>query len=123
MCIRDRVIHRGRLVAQRYGAGFGVSTPLLGWSMTKTVTAALVGIEIARGNLTPERKGFWPEHGDPRAQVTLAHLMSMTSGLQFNEAYGDVSDVTRMLYLEPDMAAYAAARCQMRDSSTVLPLE
>ena len=104
------VIHRGRLVAQRYGAGFGVSTPLLGWSMTKTVTAALVGIEIAKGNLTPERKGFWPEQADPRAQVTLAQLMSMTSGLQFNEAYGDVSDVTRMLYLEPDMAAYVAAQ-------------
>lgn len=104
------VIHRGRLVAQRYGAGFGVSTPLLGWSMTKTVTAALVGIEIAKGNLVPERRGFWPEHADPRAQVTLAQLMSMTSGLQFNEAYGDVSDVTRMLYLEPDMAAYAAAQ-------------
>ena len=104
------VIHRGRLVAQRYGAGFGVSTPLLGWSMTKTVTAALVGIEIAKGNLAPERKGFWPEPADPRAQVTLAQLMAMTSGLQFNEAYGDVSDVTRMLYLEPDMAAYAAAQ-------------
>lgn len=104
------VIHRGRLVAQRYGAGFGVSTPLLGWSMTKTISAALVGIEIARGNLAPQRKGFWPEPADPRAQITVAHLMSMTSGLQFNESYGDVSDVTRMLYLEPDMAAYAAAQ-------------
>jgi CubicO group peptidase (beta-lactamase class C family) len=30
----------------------------------------------------------------------------MSSGLRFNESYGDVSDVTRMLYLEPDMAGF-----------------
>ncbi|RFP18827.1 MULTISPECIES: serine hydrolase [unclassified Duganella] len=103
------VIHHGRLVAQRYGAGFHAGTPLLGWSMTKTVSAALVGILIADGKLAPQQSGFWPS-GDPRAAITLAQLMAMSSGLQFNEGYGDVSDVTRMLYLEPDMAAYAAAQ-------------
>ncbi|WP_332852048.1 serine hydrolase domain-containing protein [Duganella sp. S19_KUP01_CR8] len=108
------VIHRGRLVAQRYGAGFHAGMPLLGWSMTKTVSAALVGILIADGKLTPQQSGFWPNatspDPDPRAAITLAQLMAMSSGLHFNEGYGDVSDVTRMLYLEPDMAAYAAAQ-------------
>lgn len=104
------VIHHGRLVAQRYGAGFNAATPLLGWSMTKTVSAALVGIQIADGKLAPQQSGFWPDAADPRAAITLAQLMSMSSGLRFNEGYGDVSDVTRMLYLEPDMAAYAAAQ-------------
>ncbi|MYM98171.1 serine hydrolase domain-containing protein [Duganella vulcania] len=104
------VIHHGRLVAQRYGDGFNAGTPLLGWSMTKTVTAALVGIQIADGKLAPRQNGFWPDAADPRAAITLAQLMAMSSGLQFNEGYGDVSDVTRMLYLEPDMAAYSAAR-------------
>lgn len=104
------VIHRGRLVAQRYGAGFHAGTPLLGWSMTKTVSAALVGILVADGKLTPQQSGFWSDVNDPRAAITLAQLMAMSSGLQFNEGYGDVSDVTRMLYLEPDMAAYAAAQ-------------
>ena len=36
--------------------------------------------------------------------------MAMSSGLEFNEDYGDVTDVTRMLYLEPDMAGFAAAK-------------
>ncbi|SDG44909.1 MULTISPECIES: serine hydrolase [unclassified Duganella] len=103
------VIHRGRLVAQRYGAGFAATTPLLGWSMTKTVTAALVGIQIADGKLSLQQSGFWPQDDD-RAQITVAQLMSMTSGLRYNESYGDVSDVTRMLYLEPDMAAFTAAQ-------------
>ncbi|EEF26891.1 conserved hypothetical protein [Ricinus communis] len=103
------VIHRGRLVAQRYGVGFTAASPLLGWSMTKTVSAVLAGMQIADGKLSLQQSGFWPA-GDQRAQVTLAQLMSMTSGLRWNEAYGDVSDVTRMLYLEPDMAGFVASQ-------------
>jgi CubicO group peptidase (beta-lactamase class C family) len=104
------VIYRGRLVAQRYGAGFNHLTPLLGWSMTKTVSAALVGIQIADGKLSMGQSGFWPDRADARSGITLAQLMAMSSGLRFNEGYGDVSDVTRMLYLEPDMAAYTAGQ-------------
>lgn len=103
------VIHRGRLIAQRYGQGYSAATPLLGWSMTKTVTAALLGMQIADGKLSLQQSGFWPQ-GDSRAQITVAQLMSMSSGLHYNEGYGDVSDVTRMLYLEPDMAAFTAAQ-------------
>lgn len=101
------VIHRGRLVAERYGEGFSAATPLLGWSMTKTVTAALVGMQIADGRLSLQQSGFLPANG---AQVTLAQLMAMSSGLRWNEGYGDVSDVTRMLYLEPNMASFTAAQ-------------
>lgn len=104
------VIHRGRLIAQRYGAGFSAATPLLGWSMTKTVTAALVGMQIADGKLSLQQNGFWTGQQDQRAQITVAQLMAMSSGLRYNEGYGDVSDVTRMLYLEPDMAAFTAAQ-------------
>ena len=102
------VIHKGRLVGQRYGAGFGETTPLLGWSMTKSVTAALVGMQVGAGKLALEQAGFWA--GDGRAAIKLADLMAMSSGLRFNEGYGDVSDVTRMLYLEPDMASYVHAQ-------------
>jgi CubicO group peptidase (beta-lactamase class C family) len=101
------VIYRGRLIAQRYGAGFSATSPLLGWSMTKTVNAALVGMQIEDGKLSLQQSGFWPA-GDGRAQITLAQLMSMSSGLRWNEGYGDVSDATRMLYLESDMAAFSA---------------
>jgi CubicO group peptidase (beta-lactamase class C family) len=104
------VIHRGRLIAQRYGAGFSQATPLLGWSMTKTVSAALVGMQVGDGKLAMRQSGFWPDKADARSSITLAQLMAMSSGLRFNEGYGDVSDVTRMLYLEPDMAAYTAGQ-------------
>jgi CubicO group peptidase (beta-lactamase class C family) len=104
------VIHQGKLVAEYYAPGFTASTPLLGWSMTKTVTAALVGMQIADGTLSMDSAGFWPPGPDGRETIRLSHLMAMEDGLDFNEGYGNVSDVTRMLYLEPDMAAYMRAR-------------
>ncbi len=105
------VIRDGRLVAESYGRGFDRSTPLLGWSMTKSVTAALIGLRVAEGRMEVARAGLLPEWAsDERASITLADLMGMQSGLEFNENYGDVTDVTRMLYLEKDMAGYAATK-------------
>lgn len=103
------VVKDGRIVAERYAPGFGASMPLSGWSMTKSVTGALVGTVIEAGKLSLDQDHLLPQWaGDERAKITVAQLMSMSSGLRFNEDYGDVSDVTRMLYLEPDMAAFAA---------------
>lgn len=105
------VLHRGRVVAERYGSGFDAGTPLLGWSMTKTVNAALLGTVLASGRLDPNRRPLFPAWaGDARRDITLADLLSMADGLDFNESYGSVTDVTRMLFLEPDMAAFAGGR-------------
>jgi CubicO group peptidase (beta-lactamase class C family) len=103
------VVHDGRIVAERYAPGFSSATPLLGWSMTKSVVAGLVGLLVKDGRLTLEQSAGWPA-GDARARIRIADLLAMSSGLRFNEAYGAVSDVTRMLYLLPDMAAFARAQ-------------
>ncbi|HTO31826.1 MAG TPA: serine hydrolase [Pararhizobium sp.] len=103
------VIKNGRILAETYADGFSSTTPLLGWSMTKSVTAALIGIRVRDGEMALDRTELLPQwRNDPRHQITLADLMAMQSGLQFNEDYGDVTDVTRMLYLEGDMADFAA---------------
>ncbi|BCM20501.1 serine hydrolase domain-containing protein [Mesorhizobium sp. J8] len=105
------VVKNGRIVAERYGDGFSAKTPLLGWSMTKTVNAAIVGTLVKDGKLALDNKGlFAPWKADGRAAISLADMMAMSSGLAFNEDYGDVADVTRMLYLEPDMARFAEAQ-------------
>lgn len=102
------VARNGRIVAERYGEGFSAETPLLGWSMTKTVTAAIMGTLVKDGLLSLDRANLVPGWTDERAQISVADLLAMSSGLAFNEDYGDVTDVTRMLYLEPDMATFAA---------------
>ncbi|MGO4637524.1 6-aminohexanoate hydrolase [Mesorhizobium sp. SEMIA 3007] len=105
------VVKNGRVVAERYGDGFSAKTPLLGWSMTKTVNAAIVGTLVKDGKMAVDNKGlFAPWKADGRAAISLADMMAMSSGLEFNEDYGDVADVTRMLYLEPDMAGFAESK-------------
>src|SRR5580692_1064746 len=105
------VVDHDRIVAERYTSGFSARMPLLGWSMTKTVMAGLIGMLIKDGKLSLEQSGFWPAApGDGRDRIRVADLLAMSSGLRFNENYGAVSDVTSMLYLQPDMAGFARAQ-------------
>ena len=102
------IVHRGRLLAERYAPGFDADMPLLGWSMTKSVTSALVGILVGRGELSiDEPIGFerWSGTEDPRAQLTWDQLLRMSSGLEFNEDYGLRTDVTAMLFDVHDASA------------------
>ena len=100
------VVDHGRIAGEYYASGFESNTPLLGWSMTKTVVAGVIGMLIKDGELSLAQTGFWPG-SDGREKIRLKDLLAMSSGLQWNEAYGAVSDVTSMLYLQPDMAGFA----------------
>jgi len=107
------VVQGGRLVAERYRAGYDARTPLLGWSMTKSVTAALCARAIALGRLpgveAPARVPEWSAADDPRRTITHAELLRMTSGLAFFANYElPWSDSLRMLFASPDVARYAA---------------
>jgi CubicO group peptidase (beta-lactamase class C family) len=101
------VVDHGRIVAERYAAGFSATTPLLGWSMTKSVLAGLVGVLVKDGRLALDQAAGYSAPDGGRERIRIADLLAMSSGLRFNEAYGAVSDVTRMLFLQPDMAAFA----------------
>jgi CubicO group peptidase (beta-lactamase class C family) len=102
------VVHDGRIIGETYGEGFNASTRLVGWSMTKAVNAALVGLVIKDGKLSLDQKGLFPQWaGDARAEISIADLMAMSSGLKFNEDQGFFTDVARMEFLEKDAAAFA----------------
>ncbi len=103
------VLHRGRLVAERYAPGFDAGTPLLGWSMNKSVLATLVGIQAGRGRLdlaAPAPVSAW--RSDARAAITPDALLRMTSGLDFSERYGLFADATAMLFLSHSASEFAA---------------
>jgi CubicO group peptidase (beta-lactamase class C family) len=108
------IVQNGRIVAERYAPGFTSDTPLIGWSMTKTVMNALVGILVKEGRLAIDRPvpiPEWQAAGDPRHAITLDHLLRMSSGLDFDEsAWNPVSDVTVMLLGRPDAGLYAASK-------------
>ena len=79
------VTWRGRLIAERYGDGITMRTPLEGWSMGKSLTATLLGILIKQGVYDlrqPAPIPEWQQPGDPRAAIRIADLLHMSSGLR-----------------------------------------
>jgi CubicO group peptidase (beta-lactamase class C family) len=100
------IIHRGRLVYERYARGFDASRRHLGWSMTKSVTNALTGLAVAYGALTLEDsicKHVKVTH-EATCAITVRNLLEFGSGLDWKEAYEggplQTSSVLAMLYGE-----------------------
>ena len=107
------VVHDGKLIAERYAPGFNKDMPLLGWSMGKSITNALVGILVKEGKLDimqPAPVPEWQQAGDPRGRITIDQLLRMSSGLAFEEVYGPMADATDMLYNSYDFGAFTAAK-------------
>jgi CubicO group peptidase (beta-lactamase class C family) len=76
--------------------------------MAKSVTGALIGVLVKDSILDINTKELIPEwSGDERSEISLENLMHMQSGLEWNEDYGNRSDVTVMLHCVPGFAEYA----------------
>jgi CubicO group peptidase (beta-lactamase class C family) len=110
------VIHHGRLVAERYRHGFSAETPLLSWSMAKSITHALLGIAVRRGLVDIDRPMGHPRWNaaDPRAAIPWRNWINMIDGQDYHEI-GVVNqvknDAARMLYGEGrlDVAGFGAS--------------
>lgn len=93
---------------EKYGDGFDETTPILGWSMSKSITNTMLGILVKDNKLqldAPAPVKEWAN--DERAKITLRNLLNMTSGLKWVEDYGDISEATIMLYSKAAIAEYA----------------
>jgi CubicO group peptidase (beta-lactamase class C family) len=104
------VLQGGEVVTERYAPGITAETPLLGWSMTKSVANAMVGRLVQRGQIDLDDAGLRPEWSDDRADITVRHLLQMTSGLAFDETYDVGHDATDMLFRPGSTAGFAAAK-------------
>lgn len=118
------IVHEGRVVTERYanklpsfeGDGEEVTraTPLLSWSMAKSMLHAVIGMLVAEGRLTLDARApvpTWSAPNDPRNQITIADLLAMRDGLQWSEIYSvdTPSDVVAMLFGDgqSDVAGFA----------------
>lgn len=103
------VVHEGELIAEDYAQGFDSETRLLSWSMAKSVTNALVGILVREDKLNIDDPILMPSwEKDERAKITWDDLMHMSSGLEWEEDYGNESDVNIMLHKTADFGAFTA---------------
>ena len=108
------VLSGGHIVAERYGKGYGKTSKLIGWSMSKTITGVMIGMLVSDGRLALDTSPpipLWQRSGDPRGAITLRQLLQMRSGLRHSEASDPVyeSGEVRMLFLDgrDNMAAWA----------------
>jgi CubicO group peptidase (beta-lactamase class C family) len=105
------VVHKGIPVAEAYKPGFSEDTRFLSWSMAKSFVNAFAGIMAGEGLLDVNSPaGIEEWEGDERRNITINDLLQMQSGLEWNEDYGNRSDVTVMLHCDDDMSRYAFDR-------------
>ena len=109
------VVHDGKVIAERYAPGYGVDTPVIGWSLTKSVTNALLGVLVHQGKLemsAPAPIAAWADAKDPRHAITPDNLLRMASGLDIGQSLtASASDAfdpsAQMVFNERDMAGFA----------------
>ena len=105
------VVKDGDIVAESYAQGAGPDTPLLGWSMAKSLTSVMLGNLAYQDQLDVDEQlefASWSE--DNRADIRIRDLLTMTDGLDFSEQYNPGDDATAMLFTEPSASGYAIAR-------------
>ncbi|ATY31387.1 serine hydrolase domain-containing protein [Sphingomonas psychrotolerans] len=99
------VLQNGRIRLERYARGYGREGRWTSFSVAKSFTSTLVGAAIRDGYIKsvdePVTKYIPELAGSGYEGVTIAQLLTMTSGVRWNEDYTDAkSDVARM-FLEP----------------------
>lgn len=105
------VVHKGIPIVEAYQPQFNSKTRFQSWSMAKSITNALVGLMVKEDKMQLMQPVNLPQwQNDDRKHIKLNDLMQMQSGLKWNEDYGNRSDVTLMLYNEPDFARYTYSR-------------
>jgi CubicO group peptidase (beta-lactamase class C family) len=109
------VVKDGHVVAERYAKGYGIDTPLLGFSNTKSMISALIGILVRQGKLKlngPAPVAAWQDPNDPHHAITVDQLLRHTAGLAIGSSLqaslaSVLEPVNRMKYVESDMAGFA----------------
>ena len=104
------ILYDGRIITEQYAPGFDKNTVMLGWSMSKSLTGAMVGILVNQGKLSVEEPApvaAWTNN--EKRNITVKNLLQQTTGLDFTENYSRPSSVTKMLFRKGDMAAYTAS--------------
>ncbi len=98
------VIYKNQIIAEKYTEGFDKKSLILGWSMAKSITSTIIGVLEKQGKVNLNQINLFKEwQHDARKNIKLRNLLNMNSGLEWEENYNEISDVTQMLFLDVDM--------------------
>ena len=87
------IVHDGKIVLERYGLGFGPEGKWTSFSVAKSLTSTMVGAAIQDGAIEsiddPVTKYISGLEGSAYEDVSIKQLLTMTSGVRWNEDYTD----------------------------------
>ena len=113
------VLYKGQLVAEQYAPGFDKDSRLMGWSMSKGLTASMLSLLAQDGKLNlSSTTGILAWQKDSRKDITYEQLLHMNSGLRWQEVYDDVSDAVIMLFNSDAIGEYAIQLPQINEPDT-----
>ena len=106
------VIHEGKVVMEKYGLGFDATGKWTSFSVAKSLTSTMVGAAIKDGAIEsiddPVSKYIKGLEGSAYEDVSIEQLLTMTSGVRWNEDYSDPnSDVAKFNNHKPEDGADA----------------
>ena len=102
------VLQNGKIVAEKYASNITKETPLIGWSMTKSITSTMIGLLVKDGKLNIKKPAPIAEwQSDERRNITIDHLLRMSSGLDWAENYAQPSPATEMLFRTKNAGLFA----------------
>lgn len=113
------VLLDGQVVLEHYGLGFGPQGRWTSFSVAKSLTSTMVGAAVQDGAIRslddPVTDYIADLRGSAYDDVSVRQLLTMTSGVRWNEDYADPqSDVARFYAATPDPGADATVSYMRR---------
>jgi len=121
------IMQDDRILIERYALGHSETGRHIAWSVSKSVMSALFGIAIEEGRIRDIMQpvtDYLPElEGSGYDGVPIEHLLQMSSGVGFNEDYGDPnSDINRMgraMAMGSSLLEFSATLTREREPGTL----
>lgn len=102
------VVYDGKIIGEKYAEGLNRNSKLMGWSMAKSITNAMVGVLVRDGKLSLTDCPVEEWKNDDRANIKLENLLQANSGLDWNESYFNPhSQLHKMLMFSDDKGGYS----------------
>ena len=101
------VVHNGNIVAESYAEGITSDTVLLGWSLTKSINALILGHMEMLGRINVKHNHLFPAwDSDERKHISIENMLQMTDGLDIDETYDPGDPALKMLFESPSVAQF-----------------
>ncbi len=116
------VVKNEKIVFEKYWDGYSADSRSNSFSMAKSIVGLLIGIALDEGyiNSVDQPVGdFLPEFAEgEKAKVTIRHLLEMSSGLSWDEAYSSAFSMTTKGYYGRNLAELVLNQEVLREPGT-----